>query len=267
MTLKPKFRLKVLQFEIDLADLAIKGRQSRGNMVTKNEIHRISLKERGASTLGGREVWFDPDVLRLNYDGRGDSLGEFAGNDQILVICNNGDFYTTSFDTGNHYEDDILRIEKFRGNVVWTAVLYDADQGYIYMKRFEFEPSAKRQSFIGGNPSSKLIRLSDKRHARFEVKFGEADSFRENIIITAEDFIGVKSFKAKGKRISNFNIETVTEIEPLMVDDESEIDNMTDINVEKTIAEDQPIIQQDVFDELTGQKKLFDIAPDDEEIE
>ena len=267
ITLKPKFRLKVLQFDIDLADLAIKGRQSRGNMVTKNEIHRISLKERGASTLGGREVWFDPDVLRLNYDGRGDSLGEFAGNDQILVICNNGDFYITSFDTGNHYEDDILRIEKFRGNVVWTAVLYDADQGYIYMKRFEFEPSAKRQSFIGGNPSSKLIQLSDKRHARFEVKFGEADSFRENIIITAEDFIGVKSFKAKGKRISNFNIETVTEIEPLMVDDESEIDNMTDINVEKTIAEDQPIIQQDVFDELTGQKKLFDIAPDDEEIE
>lgn len=267
ITLKPKFRLKVLQFDIDLADLAIKGRQSRGNMVTKNEIHRISLKERGASTLGGREVWFDPDVLRLNYDGRGDSLGEFAGNDQILVICNNGDFYTTSFDTGNHYEDDILRIEKFRGNVVWTAVLYDADQGYIYMKRFEFEPSAKRQSFIGGNPSSKLIQLSDKRHARFEVKFGEADSFRENIIITAEDFIGVKSFKAKGKRISNFNIETVTEIEPLMVDDESEIDNMTDIDAEKTIAEDQPIIQQDVFDELTGQKKLFDIAPDDEEIE
>ena len=267
ITLKPKFRLKVLQFDIDLADLAIKGRQSRGNMVTKNEIHRISLKERGASTLGGREVWFDPDVLRLNYDGRGDSLGEFAGNDQILVICNNGDFYTTSFDTGNHYEDDILRIEKFRGNVVWTAVLYDADQGYIYMKRFEFEPSAKRQSFIGGNPSSKLIQLSDKRHARFEVKFGEADSFRENIIITAEDFIGVKSFKAKGKRISNFNIETVTEIEPLMVDDESEIGNMTDIDVEKTIAEDQPIIQQDVFDELTGQKKLFDIAPDDEEIE
>ena len=262
ITLKPKFRLKVLQFDIDLADLAIKGKQSRGNVVTKNEVHRISLKERGTSTLGGREVWFDPDVLRLNYDGRGQSLGEFAGTDQVLVVCNNGEYYTTSFDSGNHYSDDILRIEKFRPHAVWTAVLFDADQGFVYIKRFEFEISARRQSFIGGNAASHLMLLTDERYPRFEVKFGGGDSFRENIVLDADEFIGVKSFKAKGKRISNYVIESVTEIEPREVPEDYTEPVGTEINDEDDVHEEKPISQQDVLDELTGQKKLFDIEPD-----
>jgi len=262
ITLKPKFRLKVLQFDIDLADLAIKGKQSRGNVVTKNEVHRISLKERGTSTLGGREVWFDPDVLRLNYDGRGQSLGEFAGTDQVLVVCNNGEYYTTSFDSGNHYSDDILRIEKFRPHAVWTAVLFDADQGFVYIKRFEFEISARRQSFIGGNAASRLMLLTDERYPRFEVKFGGGDSFRENIVLDADEFIGVKSFKAKGKRISNYAIESVTEIEPREVPEDYTEPVGTEINDEDEVHEEKPISQQDVLDELTGQKKLFDIEPD-----
>lgn len=262
ITLKPKFRLKVLQFDIDLADLAIKGKQSRGNVVTKNEVHRISLKERGTSTLGGREVWFDPDVLRLNYDGRGQSLGEFAGTDQVLVVCNNGEYYTTSFDSGNHYSDDILRIEKFRPHAVWTAVLFDADQGFVYIKRFEFEISARRQSFIGGNAASRLMLLTDERYPRFEVKFGGGDSFRENIVLDADEFIGVKSFKAKGKRISNYEIESVTEIEPREVPEDYTEPVGTEINDEDEVQEEKPISQQDVLDELTGQKKLFDIEPD-----
>ena len=262
ITLKPKFRLKVLQFDIDLADLAIKGKQSRGNVVTKNEVHRISLKERGTSTLGGREVWFDPDVLRLNYDGRGQSLGEFAGTDQVLVVCNNGEYYTTSFDSGNHYSDDILRIEKFRPHAVWTAVLFDADQGFVYIKRFEFEISARRQSFIGGNAASHLMLLTDERYPRFEVKFGGGDSFRENIVLDADEFIGVKSFKAKGKRISNYVIESVTEIEPREVPEDYTEPVGTEINDEDEVHEEKPISQQDVLDELTGQKKLFDIEPD-----
>lgn len=262
ITLKPKFRLKVLQFDIDLADLAIKGKQSRGNVVTKNEVHRISLKERGTSTLGGREVWFDPDVLRLNYDGRGQSLGEFAGTDQVLVVCNNGEYYTTSFDSGNHYSDDILRIEKFRPHAVWTAVLFDADQGFVYIKRFEFEISARRQSFIGGNAASRLMLLTDERYPRFGVKFGGGDSFRENIVLDADEFIGVKSFKAKGKRISNYEIESVTEIEPREVPEDYTEPVGTEINDEDEVQEEKPISQQDVLDELTGQKKLFDIEPD-----
>ena len=157
ITLKPKFRLKVLQFDIDLADIAIKGKASRGNIVTKNEIHRVALKERGASTLGGRNVWFDWDVLRLNYDGRGELLGAFNGTDKVLVILNNGEFYTTSFDAGNHYDENIKYIGKFIEGSVWTAILYDADQKFQYIKRFQFEVSAKKQSFIGGNPKSELL--------------------------------------------------------------------------------------------------------------
>lgn len=260
ITLKPKLRLKNLQFDIDLAELAIKGRQSLGNMVTKNEIHRISLKERGASTLGGREVWFDPDVLRLNYDGRGTLLGEFNATDQILVILKNGEFYTSSFDAGNHYEDNILRIEKYREGHCWTAVLNDADQGYPYLKRFQFEASAKKQSFIGGNPGSTLIALSDERHPRFEIKFGGGDEFRGSMILDADEFISVKSFKAKGKRISNYTIESISETEPKILEGEEEEKTVTaDISNDDIASEnEEDLSQSDVFDELTGQKKLFE---------
>ena len=224
VTLKPKARLKTLQFDVDFSELAIKGKQSRGNIVTRNEVHRFSLKERGASTLGGRKVWFDPDVLRLNYDGRGDYLGEFAGNDTILVILKSGEYYMSSFDAGNHYPENILRIEKYRPGVVWTAILNDADQGYPYLKRFTFEPSAKLQRYLGENAKSSLILLTDEQGARFEVKFGGADEFREPLIIDAIDFIAVKSFKAKGKRVTTYTIDSVTEIEPREtgLDDEEE---------------------------------------------
>ncbi len=140
VTLKPKPRLKTLQFDIDFAEMAIKGRTTRGNIVTRNEVHRFTLKERGRSTLGGRQVWFDPDILRLNYDGRGDYLGEFGPSDLVLVILTNGEYYTSTFDAANHYEDNILRIERFVPEKVWSAVVFDADQGYPYLKRFTFEP-------------------------------------------------------------------------------------------------------------------------------
>lgn len=260
VTLKPKFRLKVLQFEVDFAQLAIKGKQSRGNIVTKNEVHRISLKERGASTLGGREVWFDPDVLRLNYDGRGISLGEFNTTDQVLVIYKNGDFCTTSFDSENHYDEGILRIEKYVEGKIWTAVLYDADQGFYYMKRFQYESSSKRQSFIGGNKDSKLFVLSDDRYPRVEVKFGGGDSFREALVVEAEEFIGEKSFKAKGKRLSNFEIATIIELEPREVEeDEDDFQSVPEVEGIDDDVEEEPLkSQKDIFDDLTGQKRLFD---------
>lgn len=263
ITLKPKERLKVLQFDVRLADLAIKGRQSRGNIVSKNEIHRITLKEHGVSTLGGREVWFDPDVLRLNYDGRGNSLGEFSPTDKVLVVSKSGDYYVTTFDTENHFEDDILIIEKFQESKVWTAILNDADQGYIYVKRFKFDVNNKKQSFIGGNAESKLMLLSSEKYPRFEVKFGGGDSFREPLIIDADEFIGTKSFKAKGKRISNFIIEGITEIEPREADEqESEATVMAvDSEIAETTGEDvaNDVIDQGlVRDRLNGQTRLFD---------
>ncbi len=132
-----------------------------GNILTKAEVHKISLKHKGGSTLGGRKVWFDEDVLRLNYDGRGKYLGEFQSDDQILVVFGTGEFYTSSFEVTNHYDAGIIRIEKFNTHKNWTAVLYDADQQYMYLKRFNFEASAKKQNFLGENPESKLKILTD----------------------------------------------------------------------------------------------------------
>ena len=257
VTLKDKPRLKKLQFDVDFADIAIKGKGSLGNMVTKNEVHRISLKEKGVSTLGGREVWFDPDVLRLNYDGRGESLGEFNSNDRILVVLKSGEYYTSTFDAGNHYEDNILRIEKYREGLVWTAVLYDAEQGYPYVKRFVFEPVAKKQSFIGENTDSKLYLLSDAKYPRIKVTFAGADAFREPLVIDAEEYIGVKSYKAKGKRVTTFEVDTIEEIEPREMPEDEEEQPPVDIDAD-TVETDDVINQNDVRDELTGQMRLFD---------
>ena len=213
--LKPKLRQKILNFEKDFGELTIKGRQSMGNLLTKGEVHKISLKQKGGSTLGGREVWFDRDVLRLNNDGRGEYLGEFHSDDLILVISHNGDYHTTSFEVSNHYNPNISRIEKFNPNKVWTVALVDADQSYFpYLKRFQLEVSAKVQSFVG-NPDSKLLLLSDQVYPRIEVAFGGNDAFRGTIEIDADEFIAVKSFKAKGKRLTTYEIGEVKELEPL----------------------------------------------------
>ena len=269
ITLKPKQRMKILQFDVDLANLGVKGKLAKGNLVTKAEVHRISLKEKGVSTLGGREVWFDPDVLRINYDGRGTLLSEFFNDERILVIMNNGDFYTTTYDAENHYEEGILRIEKYREGVVWTAVLNDADQGFTYIKRFNLESNAKKQRMIGDNPKSELLLLTDERYPRFEVKFGGADSFREPMIIDAEEYIGVKSFKAKGKRVSNWAIESITAIEPREVpEEEAETPQVAAIDDDvvdtESVGADDVIDQGAVRDSLTGQMRIFDDADDEE---
>lgn len=253
--LKPKPRQKLLVFEKDFSSIAIKGRASMGNLLTKAEVHKITLKQKGSSTLGGRQVWFDRDVLRLNYDGRGEALGEFLSDDQILVICQNGDFFTTNFDLSNHYEDNILIIEKFDSSKVWTAALWDADQKYNYLKRFQLESSSRKQNFLGENTESRLLLLTDEAYPRIEVIFGGHDSFRETLVLDAEEFISVKGFKAKGKRISTYEVETVNELEPVRFAQESK-------NISETVEEDEENLEDksntDILDEITGQMKLFD---------
>lgn len=256
VTLKPKLRLKTLQFDVDFSELAVKGRGAMGNIVTRNEVHRFSLKEKGGSTLGGRNVWFDHDVNRLNYDGRGRLLGEFNSGDLILVVLNNGEFFTTSFEASNHYPENILRIEKFDPNKVWTAVLNDADQGYPYLKRFKFEPVNRPQRYLGENEKSSLILLTDEPGARFEVTFGGGDSFREKMEIVAHEFIAVKSYKAKGKRLTMYTLGEVTELEPVEMEAEPEDD---EDNQPEDIEPIEPERSDDeVRDEITGQQRLFD---------
>ncbi|MDR2621920.1 MAG: DNA gyrase/topoisomerase IV subunit A, partial [Dysgonamonadaceae bacterium] len=254
--LKPKPRQKLLVFDKDFSDIQIKGRAAKGITLTKAEIHKISLKQKGGSTLGGRQVWFDHDVLRLNYDGRGEFLGEFFADDLVLVVQENGEFYTTNFDSGNHYQGQIKVIEKFNPDKIWSAALYDEDQqGYPYIKRFPFEISNKKQSFLGENPASRLVLLSDTVYPRFEVTFGGNDAFRETLLIDVEEFIGVKSFKAKGKRITTYEVAEIREIEPARFPEPDPEDlPQPDIDIEPE-EEDKPVTE--LIDEITGQQRLF----------
>ena len=259
VTLKPNPRIRRIIFEEDFSKISIKGRQAMGNILTRNPVHKIALKQRGGSTLGGRQVWYDRDVMRLNYDGRGEYLGEFHSEDRILVVLNNGDFYMTNFDLNNHYESDIRIIEKFNPSKVWTAALYDADQqNYPYLKRFLMEATARKQNFLGENKESRLILLTDEVYPRLEVIFGGHDSFREALIIEADEFIAVKGFKAKGKRLTNYTLDTINELEPTRQPEPVDEDNGEGSNEEpENLDPDRDKSEGDIIDEITGQMKLF----------
>ena len=257
VTLKPNPRIRKIIFEEDFSQIGIKGRQAIGNILTRNPVHKITLKQRGGSTLGGRKVWFDRDVLRLNYDGRGEYLGEYQSDELILVVLNNGEFYTTNFDVNNHYEDGIRIMEKFDPNKVWTAVLYDADQqNYPYIKRFCFESSSRKQNYLGDNRNSKLILLTDECYPRLEVVFGGHDSFRDPMIVEADEFIAVKGFKAKGKRLTTYAIDTINELEPTRQPEPQPAAEEPEEEPEN-LDPDQDKSEGDILDELTGQMKLF----------
>lgn len=262
ITLKPKPRLNKLVFEKDFSDIAIKGRQSLGNILTKNDIHKIALKQKGGSTLGGRQVWFDRDVLRLNYDNRGEYLGEFQSDELILVVSAKGDYYTSNFDLSNHYEKDILVIEKFDSNKVWSVALYDAEQKFYYLKRFQLEPSQKPLNLLGDNTESRLMLMTDVDYPRFEVVFGGNDAFREALVVDAEEFISVKSYKAKGKRLTTFEVETINELEPTRfapVKEENPEANdggeNSEVNEETEDSENSEVDEESEIAEVSEQKE------------
>ena len=266
VTLKPNPKLKKVFFDRDFSELAIKGRQSVGNLLSKADISRITLKSHGGSTLGGRKVWFDQDVKRLNYDQQGTFLGEFNNDDQILVILENGDYYLTNFDLNNHFEDNLWRIEKYQPQKIWTAALFDADQnGYLYLKRFPMDATLRHQNFVGENPQSRLVILTDVVYPRIKVTMGGNDDFRDPMEIEAEEFIGVKSFKARGKRVTTLCVAKVEELEPTRFPEESEEDKEPNDNGPENGTPEEPDLdpdagksQQDVADEMTGQLHLFD---------
>ena len=267
----PKKKKQNIFLDKDFSEIKIKGREAKGNLLTREGIHRISLKSHGHSTLGGRKVWFDPDVLRINFDSHGDFLGEFNDGDLILVVLKNGEYYFTNFDPNNHYDGDILRIEKFDSKKVWTAVVIDADnQNYPYLKRFYMEESKKKQSFVGENPDSKLVLLTDAVYPRIDVVYGGADSARGHEEIDCEQFVGVKGFKAKGKRITTCNVDHIDELEPTRFPEEPEEtpknpstddDNDDSDGETENLDPDAGKSQQQVIDEITGQLELF---PDDD---
>ena len=249
ITLDPTAKAKKLFLEKDFSEVIIKGRASKGNLLSKHPISRISLKSHGHSTLGGRKVWFDPDVKRLNYDEHGNYLGEFNDEDQILVILDNGDFYLTNFDLNNHYEDNILRLEKYQPDKVWTAILFDADQqGYPYLKRFLMDASKRKQNWLSENINSRLVLLTDQVYPRIKVTFGGNDAFRDPMEIEAEDFVGVKGYKARGKRLTTYAIATIEEIEPTRFPEkpaEPEESPEEPEEPEEQEAPEEPVVQEE----------------------
>ena len=220
--LKPALHLKKLEVIKDLSELSIKSRTARGNLLTKYEVKAITLKQKGHSTLGGRKVWFDPDVLRLNYDGQGTYLGEFVEDDRILVITNNGGYYLTNFDLTAHFDQNIWRIEKFNSEKVWSLAMWNADLNYYYGKRFQLDAQAKLQNMLGENSDSKMTILTDREDAIFRITF--VDDTKMAVEVNMSEFIEAKSPKAKGKRFSTLDIAKIEDItpEPEVIDDTDE---------------------------------------------
>lgn len=212
VVLKPALHLKKLEVIKDLSELAIKSRTARGNVLTKYDVKSITLKQKGHSTLGGRKVWFDPDVLRLNYDGQGMYLGEFVEDDRILVITTTGDYYTTTFDLTAHFDQNFWRIEKFNRDKVWSLAMWNADLGYYYGKRFQLDAQAKSQNLLGENADNKMTILTDREEATFQLTF--VDETKATMEVLMSDFIEVKSPKAKGKRFATWEVAKIEDITP-----------------------------------------------------
>jgi len=264
VTHDPAQKVRKIFFDKDFSEVAIKGRAAKGVILTKYQVHRIGLKSHGRSTLGGRKVWYDPDVNRLNYDEHGRLLGEFNDEDQILVILQNGDYYLSGFDANVHFEDNIDRLEKYEPEKVWSCVLYDADnQGYPYVKRFLMEASKRKQNYLGENENSRQILLTDTVYPRILVTYGGNDEFRGSEEIDVEQFIAVKGYKAKGKRLTTWQIASIEELEPLRLPEVPDSpENSEEEEEEENLDPDAGKSQQQVRDELTGQLRLF---PDDDE--
>lgn len=264
VALQPSAFRKKLFMEKDFSEISIKGRGAAGRLLTKVPVTRITLKSHGHSTLGGRKVWFDEDVQRLNYDEHGRYLGEFDDDDRILVVLDNGDFYSTNFDVNNHYETNIKVIEKFDPDKVWTALLFDAENnGYLYLKRFTMEAKKNKQNYLGTEEGSREVLLTDQTYPRVRVTFGGNDAFREPMEIEAEEFVGVKGFKAHGKRVSTWEIKGVEELEPLRLS-EKESEEMPDeeeSDSDENAAEETPkpteTKESKHKEDTTGQLRLF----------
>ena len=236
VALKPALHLKKLEVLKDLSELAVKSRSARGNLLTKYDIKAVTLKQKGHSTLGGRKVWFDPDILRINYDGQGTYLGEFQDEDRILVIMPNGDYFLNTFEVTAHFEQGWLRIEKFDPDKVWSLAMWNADLGYYYAKRFVLtDAKANVQNFLTENKESRIALLSDQEDALFHIEL--ADDTKAPFDIRMSDFIETKSPKAKGKRITTLELRSLTDITPLPEPEEEPEEEPGETNEKETTAD------------------------------
>ena len=224
IALRPKPKLKKTSFEYDFAQLAIKSKTARGNLVSKNSIAKITLKSKGVSTIAGKDIWYDADIQKLNEDGRGQYLGQFEGEDKVLAIFKNGTFYTTSFDLVNKYQGDVLSISKLDTSKTYTALYYDGTAKTFYVKRFSFvESDNSPMLFISDAPKSYLVGLSEDKHPQYKCTFGGKSAHKEPECIDAEEWIGKKGITAKGKKCHDREtVKKVEFIEPLVKPEDEE---------------------------------------------
>ena len=204
-------------FDRDFAEVPIRGRGTKGLLLTKAEVQKITVKEHGGSTLGGRPVWWDADVQRINYDKQGQYLGEFQSDDRILVVLDNYEYYLSTFDESNHYEKNVLRIEKYDASKVWTMVMKDWETGLHNLKRSQLEAKATRQNMLGDPKRFTMGYLTDTPYPRLRFTFAKPDDFREPVELEAEEFIGVKGVATKGKKVANWKVALIEELEPARV--------------------------------------------------
>ncbi|MEE1315973.1 MAG: DNA gyrase/topoisomerase IV subunit A, partial [Prevotella sp.] len=259
VTYEPNPKLKRLFYEFDFSQLAVKGRGANGNILSKHPIHRITLKSKGHSTLEGRDVWFDPDVQRINYEEHGKYLGKFNDDDRILVVLKNGDLYTTNFDLTNHYEQNILLIEKLDTQKEWTLLFYNGEmQGQVYMKRFRMDLATKKIQNMLGHEQSAIALLTDTPYPRVQIDFDNGGTTQhEPLIVECEPFIDIKvaGFKSKGRRVAVWPVTGITELEPTRQPEQpAEADEEREENDESVnLDPDAGKTEQQVEDEITGQ--------------
>jgi len=257
--LKPKPKLRKTSFDFDFSDLNIKGRNTQGNILTKNYVRKVTIKEEGISTLGAMDIWFDDSVKRLNTEERGKYLNAFKGSDKIVTLMQSGEYRLTGFDLSTHFDPDLIHIEKYDPEKVFTAIYIEPKTGLHYLKRFTLEETDKKINFVSDNPEAKLVTISEHSRPNLEVFFDHKRNEKQidTQTINVEEFIAVKSYRAKGKRISNHFIKTVKWLEPLE-DQDNETDAPTpdfdndpvednDINEVKFTPEEIPAIQPEVL--------------------
>ena len=211
---KPRPRLKKVIVDLDFSTIAIKGRQSQGNLFSRYGIHKIVLKEKGTSTLAGQNIWWDDDIRRLNSDGRGRLLGEFKGDDRLVVWTSKHQYYVTGFDLGQHFPDETVKVEKFVPERIYSLCYFDKEQGYFYMKRFTLESSDRLQPFLDEDGNDDFVCITSRGGATLRITYKGAQATRPADEISVDDFVGVKSRKAKGKRLTTYDVDTLTFIEP-----------------------------------------------------
>ncbi|HIS34623.1 MAG TPA: DNA gyrase/topoisomerase IV subunit A [Candidatus Avirikenella pullistercoris] len=253
---KPRPRLKKLIVDLDFSDLMIKGRQSQGNLFTRYAIHKIVLKEKGVSTLGGHNIWFDEDIQKLNTDGRGKLLGEFQGNDKTVVFTKSGSYYTAGYDVSLYFPEDLLFIEKYDSGRVYSVIYFDAEQNYYYLKRFVAEEGDRAQNFVDEAEGDKLIAITADKFPQLKVVYTEKHASRSEELIDVEQFIGVKGYKAKGKRITTYAVSSLSFVEPLEKEvPQAEEDGMEEKEAVAAINEgevgEEPFAKQmELFDDM-----------------